>query len=372
MASFYARNGAGDLLARYSFIEPLLEGKRVLELGAARATGGGSALFLAERGAAAVLSLEPSEEDLGPARDAGHHPFVQFRSGAPRDLRQGTFDLVLVAGGAALAEVAGGPPEDDVPPYEGVISALSDHFPLVEVATQSATVGWVLALTADGEEPEIAMDGTLAGTPETAAYVVICGDEPCGLSGLQVTALPVKPLVEAAAAAHGARQASADTERLLEAMRAERDEACRQLDARADALVQAVAERDEAAVARDAARAERELALQGRETARAERDDAISSREAALAQLAETRAAREGGQGELEEARAARETAEASLERLRADAGLLAERTRELEALLEAEREAAFEARAALDRAQAGEVDRAREAEQARRDLQTA
>src|SRR6266540_3186048 len=325
MASFYARNGAGDLLARYSFIEPLLEGKRVLELGAARATGGGSALFLAERGAAAVLSLEPSEEDLGPARDAGHHPFVQFRSGAPRDLRQGTFDLVLVAdgaalarapeslaalrrllspggrlmtafaaGGAGLAEVAGGPPEDDVPPYEGVISALSDHFPLVEVATQSATVGWVLALTADGEEPEIAMDGTLAGTPETAAYVVICGDEPCGLSGLQVTALPVKPLVEAAAAAHGARQASADTERLLEAMRAERDEACRQLDARADALVQAVA------------------------------------------QLDETRAAREGGQGELEEARAARETAEASLERLRADAGLLAERTRELEALLEA------------------------------------
>src|SRR6266545_778833 len=277
MASFYARNGAGDLLARYSFIEPLLEGKRVLELGAARATGGGSALFLAERGAAAVLSLEPSEEDLGPARDAGHHPFVQFRSGAPRDLRQGTFDLVLVAdgaalarapeslaalrrllspggrlmtafaaGGAGLAEVAGGPPEDDVPPYEGVISALSDHFPLVEVATQSATVGWVLALTADGEEPEIAMDGTLAGTPETAAYVVICGDEPCGLSGLQVTALPVKPLVEATAEARGVGEASEEANRRIAAAQAACDEVVGQLAARDAALAQAVAERDDA------------------------------------------------------------------------------------------------------------------------------
>src|SRR6266511_2045517 len=395
MASFYARNGAGDLLARYSFIEPLLEGKRVLELGGARATAGGSALFLAERGAAAVLSLEPNEEDLGAAREAGHHPFVQFRSGAAKDLRQGTFDLVLVAdgaalarapetlaalrrllaaggrlvtafpaGGAGLAEIAGEPPDEDVPPYEGVVSALSDHFALVEVATQSATVGWVLALAAVGEDPEIAMDGTLAGTPEAAAYVAICGDEPCGLSGLQVTALPVNPLVEAAAEARGARQASVETEQLLEAMREERDEARGQLETRAEALYQAVAERDAATAARDAARADRELALQGRETARAERDDAISSREAVLAELAGAQGAREAGQAELEEARAAREAANASLDGLRTEVAQLTERARELEALLEAEREAAFETRAALDRAQAGE------AEQARRELQ--
>src|SRR5512146_2992887 len=103
MASFHSRNGAGDLLARYSFIEPLLEGRRVLEVGAARATDGGSALFLAERGAAAVLSIEASEEDLATAREAGHHPFVQFRASDPADLRPGAFDLVLVADGAALA-----------------------------------------------------------------------------------------------------------------------------------------------------------------------------------------------------------------------------------------------------------------------------
>src|SRR5512138_1544504 len=103
MPSFYSRDGAGDLLARYSFIEPLLDGKRVLEVGAARATEGGSALFLAERGAAAVLSIEAAEEDLAAARGAGHHPFVQFRAIPPADLRPGTFDLVLVADGASLA-----------------------------------------------------------------------------------------------------------------------------------------------------------------------------------------------------------------------------------------------------------------------------
>src|SRR5215208_3391380 len=97
MASFYARNGAGDLLARYSFIEPLLAGKRVLELGAARATAGASALFLAERGAAAVLSLEEEDDAIAAAREAGHHPFVQFRAGAESELPAGAFDLVLVA-----------------------------------------------------------------------------------------------------------------------------------------------------------------------------------------------------------------------------------------------------------------------------------
>jgi SAM-dependent methyltransferase len=403
MASFYARNGAGDLLARYSFIEPLLGGKRVLEVGAARATGGGSALFLAERGAAAVLSLEPVEDDLAAAREAGHHPFVQFRAGAPEALRPGTFDLALVAdgaalarspetiaalrrllaaggrlvtaipaGGAGLAEVAGEAVAADVPPYEGFVGALSDHFALVEVATQSATVGWVLALAADGEEPEVAMDGTLAGTPEAAAYVAICGDEPCGIAGVQVTVLPVKPLVDAVMQGRGTREASEEATRRFDALQAERDDALAQLVARAEALTQAVAERDEVVRARDEARAERDQALQGRETARAERDEAVSSREAALAALAEARSAREASLAELEDARAVREAAEQSIARLRSEAALLADRARDLEALLETEREAAFDARAAVDRAQAAEAERARAAEQARAQLQAA
>src|SRR6266568_4787811 len=289
MAHFYARNGAGDLLARYSFIEPLLEGRRVLEIGAANATSGGSALFLAERGAAAVLSLEEGGADVATARESGHHPFVQFRSGSPDDLPSGAFDLVLVsdgavlgreagriaalrrllaaggrlvtafpAGGSGLAEIAGEPAPEELPSYEGIVGALADHFALVEVATQSPTVGWVIALAADGEEPDVAMDGTLAGTPETAAFLAICGEEPCGLSGLQIVALPTGPLLESGGAARGALEAADEA-------RAERNEVQAQLAARAEALYQAVAERDEAAAARDEARAEREAALQGRE-----------------------------------------------------------------------------------------------------------
>ncbi|WP_242347097.1 methyltransferase domain-containing protein, partial [Anaeromyxobacter terrae] len=230
MAPFHARNGAGDLLARYSFIEPLLAGRRVLEIGAAAATDGATALFLAERGAAAVLSIASSEPELAAAREAGHHPFVQFRAAEPEALRAGTFDLVLVAegdalardparvaalrrllvpggrlvtalaaGGPALADLGGEPAAPEPPPYEAFVAALADEFALVEVATQSATVGYVLALASEGDdEPDVAMDGTLAGTPETAAYVAICGDEPCGLGGLSVVALPVRPLADGA------------------------------------------------------------------------------------------------------------------------------------------------------------------------------
>lgn len=80
MTSFFAPHGAADLLSRYSFIEPLLAGRRVLEIGAARATDGASALALAERGAAAVLSVEDDGEGFGRAAELATHPFVQFRA----------------------------------------------------------------------------------------------------------------------------------------------------------------------------------------------------------------------------------------------------------------------------------------------------
>ena len=72
--------------------------------GAAAVTGGQSALLLAERGAAAVLSIEPPGTDLEPAREAGHHPFVQFKDIRLEELRPGTFDLVLAWDGARFAE----------------------------------------------------------------------------------------------------------------------------------------------------------------------------------------------------------------------------------------------------------------------------
>ena len=104
MHPFHAPGGSGEILARYSFLEPLLVGRRVLEVGAAAATGGLTALALAERGASAVVSVDEAEDAVLRAAEASRHPFVQFRPAAAlSELPPGTFDLVVAHDGAALA-----------------------------------------------------------------------------------------------------------------------------------------------------------------------------------------------------------------------------------------------------------------------------
>ncbi|HTT70837.1 MAG TPA: methyltransferase type 11, partial [Anaeromyxobacteraceae bacterium] len=232
MTSFYAPNGTGDLLSRYSFIEPLLPGRRVLEVGGARATEGASALDLAERGAAAVLSVEDDGAGLGRAAELAQHPFVQFRAAALEELPQHAFDLVLVADGAPLATnperlaalaallsprgylvtslaapaaglgaLAGSRPRDDSPSYESFAGALAAEFDVVEMATQSPVVGWVIApASSPGEEPELGVDGTHGGTPEAAFYLAICGAQPSRLAGMALVTLPFHPIAEASRA----------------------------------------------------------------------------------------------------------------------------------------------------------------------------
>ena len=399
MASFHGRNGAGELLARYSFLEPLLEGRRVLEVGAARTTGGASALFLAERGAAAVLSIEPEEADLAAARAAGPHPFVQFQVARPAALRPGAFDLVLLAdgssfasaphgvaelrrllapggrlvtaipaGGTGLADLEGEPAQAG-PPYEAFVNALSDEFRSVEVATQSATVGWVFGLASEGE-PDIVMDGTLAGTAETACYVTIAGEEPSGLSGFTLVALPVGPLVETArvkseraadeVASVRARVAELEgmalgTEKALAVERARGAE-------QSSALAALEIERDAALHARKAAedevealRSEREQAIRARDAFRAEAEEALLERDRALEAIGQREAEREALLRERDASRAqeleALRTREVALaeavssgESLARSDARAVELTRERDAALAAREEAAKEA----------------------------
>ena len=231
MTSFFAPHGTGDLLSRYSFIEPLLAGRRVLEMGAARGTGGASALALAERGAATVLSVEDDGGGVGRAAELADHPFVQFRGAALEELPQRAFDLVLVADGATLtvnperlaalaallspkgylvtaltaagarglAALAGDELPTEIPSYESFVGALAAQFEVVEIATQSATVGWVIATSVQGEkEPELGVDGTLGGSPEAAFYVAICGPHPSRLTGMMLVTLPHAALAESA------------------------------------------------------------------------------------------------------------------------------------------------------------------------------
>jgi SAM-dependent methyltransferase/chromosome segregation ATPase len=385
MGSFHARNGPGDLLARYSFLEPLLEGRRVLEVGAARETEGASALFLAERGAAAVLSVEANDEALAAARKAGHHPFVQFHALQLSTLKAGTFDLILLAdgsrlaespdelanyrrllgpggrfvtsipaGGAGLPDLAGEPPAGDPPRYEPFVNALADHFPLVEVAAQTATVGWVFGLPSE-DEPEISMDGSLAGTPDTTTYVAIAGEEPTGLSGFTVVALPVAPLVEAARARF---QDGAAAEQ-AEAMRGMADEALATERARVAELTAALAalevDRDAARHARETAvaeaealRAERESAIRARDAARAEADTALAERDHALESQRQREGERETLLRDREVSRSREVEAQRSREVALAEAMVLGESLARAEALaaeLSRDRDAAIAAR---------------------------
>ncbi|HVI73827.1 MAG TPA: methyltransferase type 11, partial [Anaeromyxobacteraceae bacterium] len=277
MSSFYAPHGAADLLSRYSFIEPILGGRRVLEIGAARATDGASALALAERGAAAVLSVEDDGLGLGRAGELSSHPFVQFRAAALEELPRRAFDLVLVADGAALAAsperlaalaelltprghlvtslaaagtrglaaLAGDSPATEVPSYESFAGALAAQFDVVEMATQSPAVGWVIAPAAHGDDaPDLGVDGALSGAPEAAYYVALCGARPTGLDTMVLVTLPPAPLAEAAlqsAAAARAHAGCAEALATREAELARSAAAGAEAEARAGALEEVIA-----------------------------------------------------------------------------------------------------------------------------------
>ncbi len=420
MALFFARNGAGELLARYSFIEPLLEGRRVLEVGAAAATEGASALLLADRGAAAVLSIEADEAALATARAAGRHPFVRFEATALEALRPGAFDLVLLVDGApladdparllalrrlladgghlvtalsapdgrSLADLTGQAPPLLAPRYEAFVTALTEHFPSVEVATQSATVGYAVVLPpSNGAEPDVSVDLAQSGEAQASAWIAICGDEATGLSGLTLAAMPVQGLLEEAAAARDAARAAGE-----QGEAAQREASRIEAEALA-ARDQAVAGLAEAVAVREALAAERQALLVEREASTLDREGLLQDRDAAIVAEAEARAELEGLQRELAVARgegdalaaardeagrvleglrselagargeaagaaerlrreveAARAGAAAAVERLKGELGGAAERLRGAEALCDAEREAGHAARADADR----------------------
>jgi len=104
MARAPTRGGEGEILPRYVFLEPLLADARVLEVGAVSLTGGRSASFLKDRGAASVLALDEAEaierarKDRGVAREG-----LDFRPGDYKELPAGLFDLIFLHSAAPLA-----------------------------------------------------------------------------------------------------------------------------------------------------------------------------------------------------------------------------------------------------------------------------
>src|SRR5690606_9149760 len=222
MTPSFRRLGPSELLPRYIFAEGLLARRRVLEIGAVATTGGTSARFLLTRGARLVLAADEDAAAIAEAQRVHQAPGLRFRACVFDDLEPGSFDAVLIAdlapyvaapalfaelarlvapqgvllgglrnpGGLALAQLMEA--EQDAPPtYGQLLDVASQHFPSVEVATQSPVLGYQLAFdTSDG----LQVDGTLADAGESAYFVVFCGQQPLRQLDPTWVQLPPEPL----------------------------------------------------------------------------------------------------------------------------------------------------------------------------------
>jgi len=190
----------GSLLPRHLFLEPLLAGARVLELGALSLVGGRSATALHDRGAASVVTVDPDADAVEEARRSFGGPGLKFTSAPVEALGAAAFDLVVahdaswlesvddlrrvLAPGGRLAMAI----EGDAA-YRDVAAALSSCFASVEVATIRPVAGWAVA-PAQVRGARLAVD-ELGREPAAAMqFVFVCGRAPAGISTQRLAILP--------------------------------------------------------------------------------------------------------------------------------------------------------------------------------------
>jgi chromosome segregation ATPase/SAM-dependent methyltransferase len=188
--------------AVYSYLRPIVEGRRVLEVGCCT---GETAAHLVRLGARSVIGAGTGQE-LSDAR-ARHHEgalgFVTMASGSID--AAGVFDLVLVPdaadvlrghgpiqlsallalvapGGRLVCVVANGDRSDGVPYYD-VVDALAPHFSKVRMFGQTPFSAYGLA-EFDESAVDLRVDAELAEreTEEPTHYIALAGpDEPHAL-----------------------------------------------------------------------------------------------------------------------------------------------------------------------------------------------
>ena len=153
---------------------------------------------------------------------------------------------LAAAGGLGLSALRGEPPAAEVPAYASFVAALAAQLESVEVVTQSAVAGWLLAPAARGRDedgaPELGVDGAHGGAPEAAFFVAVCGAVPSGLPGMLLVTLPFAPLAAAALASAEEARANEAARLALPAAHAQvaaaEAEAARERGARAAAEVE--------------------------------------------------------------------------------------------------------------------------------------
>ncbi|MCI0570116.1 MAG: hypothetical protein L0Y66_05135 [Myxococcaceae bacterium] len=218
-----------EVLPRYVYLESLIAGRNVLELGAAAETAGRSARFLRDKEAARVVSLDSDAARVARLQ-AGAGAGLEFRSSDLRTLEPGSFDLIIHHQGTALVEdpttlsalkglltreghlvlvvreargLALADLRAEATPSaeqaEELLRALQNVFRSVEVATQSVFFGYTLSSAPEGA-PETALDESLTDEATPAYRMFLCGLHPSGLNTVSLVPLAsasFRELVEA-------------------------------------------------------------------------------------------------------------------------------------------------------------------------------
>ncbi len=361
MARVSTRGAESEVLPRYVFLEPLLSGARILEVDAVALTGGRSARFLLERGALQVTAIDADEAAVGRATGEPDLALdnLTFRAADYRTLRPADYDLVIVhspvnvlsepkalvalkhqlASSGRLVLVLRRPAgmalrdpskKDEKPPREeDLLAALRKSFQSVEVAVQTAFVGYSIVPTGV-EEPATALDESLVDNPPAAYHLYICGTRGSGLDTASLTPLPSQVMKDLLSGDQGG-PAEASLSLFDDFDQDLANQRIRDLELRTEAaleesrrselhLAQALAERDhlrarmkEAPAAPPPAEAQPELAALKEEAeqlraALAGRDSEVAARDAAVqSNLGVVRSQLENARAELASQRAALE-----------------------------------------------------------------
>ena len=207
-------------LPLYAYLEPLLAGRRVLELGSG--TGAGTA-YLASHGAAEVLGLETDAALVERARARHDGPNLAFRAVASLldVIPVGPFDVVLVPEAETLLRrpeaipslgrllAAGGrlilaASSSDRGPvgvatagvgYYELTDALLPHFPVVQTFGITPFAGFgVVEFEVDGDGLRVDSRLVEGGAEPPAAYIAVAGPERAAELGYALVQVPFAPI----------------------------------------------------------------------------------------------------------------------------------------------------------------------------------
>jgi chromosome segregation ATPase len=209
------------LLARYAYIQEIIERRKVLVLGQADAV---LADLLEKQGIARALFLDPSAERVEEARRSCPHRRIEFEAGLLSRMRvpEGAFDVAIIdefsalddrsrelravrralgASGVLIACTANpdaastlADAETGTLSYYDFFGQLSDSFRYVRMVGQCPIVGFTLAdLAVDSPETSITFDSSLLpeGSEDAEFFIAFCSSSPLQPDPFAVVQVPL-------------------------------------------------------------------------------------------------------------------------------------------------------------------------------------